>query len=59
MADLGPAEKIKADDIAGVFRAEIRASVDALKAKGIQPTLVGFLGLSRPSSTLGDVYSKF
>lgn len=51
MGDFGPAEKIKADDIAAVFRSEIRADVEALKAKGITPTLVGFLGT-------GDVAAK-
>jgi len=51
MAEFGPAEKIKADDIATVFRSEIRADVEALKAKGITPTLVGFLGT-------GDVSAK-
>ena len=47
----GPAEKIKADDIAAVFREEIRADIQALKAKGVHPTLVGFLGT-------GDVAAK-
>jgi hypothetical protein len=46
-----PAAKIKADDIAAVFREEIRADVESLKAKGIHPTLVGFLGT-------GDVSAK-
>lgn len=51
MGDFGPAEKVKADDIAAVFREEIRADVEALKAKGVHPTLVGFLGT-------GDVSAK-
>ena len=51
MGDYGPAEKIKADDIAAVFRSEIRADVEALKAQGVHPTLVGFLGT-------GDVSAK-
>lgn len=51
MSDYGPAEKIKADDIAAVFRSEIRADVEALKAQGVHPTLVGFLGT-------GDVSAK-
>ena len=51
MGDFGPAEKVKADDIAAVFRSEIRADVEALKAQGVHPTLVGFLGT-------GDVSAK-
>ena len=51
MGDYGPAEKVKADDIAAVFRDEIRKDVDELKAKGVQPLLVGFLGT-------GDVAAK-
>ena len=46
-----PAAKIKADDIASVFREEIRNDVESLKAKGVHPTLVGFLGT-------GDVAAK-
>ena len=51
MSDYGPAEKVKADEIAAVFRDEIRADVEELKAKGIHPTLVAFLGT-------GDVAAK-
>jgi methylenetetrahydrofolate dehydrogenase (NAD+) len=44
-------EKVKADDIAAVFREEIRADVNALKAQGVNPTFVAFLGT-------GDVAAK-
>jgi hypothetical protein len=46
-----PAVKVKADDIAAVFREEIRADVAELKAKGVHPTLVSFLAT-------GDVAAK-
>ena len=44
------AVKIKADDIAAVFRREIRAEVDRMKAKGVQPTLVAFLSTGDASA---------
>ena len=44
------AQKIKADDVAAVFRNEIRADVEALKARGVEPTLVAFLSTGDASA---------
>lgn len=51
MAEFGPAEKVKADDIAAPFREEIRTTIANLKKDGIVPLLVGFLAN-------GDVAAK-
>mmetsp|Transcript_37295 Transcript_37295/g.76447 ORF Transcript_37295/g.76447 Transcript_37295/m.76447 type:complete len:328 (+) Transcript_37295:32-1015(+) len=46
----GPAEKVKADEIAAPHREEIRATIAGLKEKGVTPLLVGFLAQGDPSA---------